>query len=250
MANFKIVLQQYLCRFPNLYATLLNLMLSKNKEKVCYLRLIKRNDVVIELGANRGFYTSLFSNIVGKKGLVYGFEAVPSTYQILRKNVSTFSNFKNYKLINKAVADENSSRKIYLPNDDDGQASLQKQEFGSWKGGLVSSLDCKVVRLDDYFAQQQISKIDFVKCDIEGAELLALKGMKQLLAKYKPILFLEICAQWTKSFGYKPSDILEFLKQNGYEKFDTISDSLSSNNNSNINSIAENGVNLICRYDE
>jgi FkbM family methyltransferase len=247
MANFKIVLQQYLCRFPNLYANLLNLMLSKNKEKVCYLRLIKRNDVVIELGANRGFYTSLFSNIVGKNGLVYGFEAVPSTYQILRKNVSTFSNFKNYKLINKAVADENSSRKIYLPNDDDGQASLQKQEFGSWKGGLVSSLDCKVVRLDDYFAQQQISKIDFVKCDIEGAELFALKGMKQLLAKYKPILFLEICAQWTKSFGYKPSDILEFLKQNGYNSFCLAECGSTLHSYNDINNIEHDALNLICR---
>jgi FkbM family methyltransferase len=222
-------------------------MLSKNKEKVCYLRLIKRNDVVIELGANRGFYTSLFSNIVGKNGLVYGFEAVPSTYQILRKNVSTFSNFKNYKLINKAVADENSSRKIYLPNDDDGQASLQKQEFGSWKGGLVSSLDCKVVRLDDYFAQQQISKIDFVKCDIEGAELFALKGMKQLLAKYKPILFLEICAQWTKSFGYKPSDILEFLKQNGYNSFCLAECGSTLHSYNDINNIEHDALNLICR---
>ena len=247
MANFKIVLQQYLCRFPNLYATLLNLMLCKNKEKVCYLRLIKRDDVVIELGANRGFYTSLFSNIVGKKGLVYGFEAVPSTYQILRKNVSAFSNFKNYKLINKAVADENSSRKIYLPNDDDGQASLQKQEFGSWKGGFVSSLDCKVVRLDDYFAQQQISKIDFVKCDIEGAELLALKGMKQLLAKYKPILFLEICAQWTKSFGYNPSDILEFLKQNGYNSFCSAECGSTLHSYNDINNIEHDALSLICR---
>ncbi|NIN35661.1 MAG: hypothetical protein GTO60_11480, partial [Gammaproteobacteria bacterium] len=61
--------------------------------------------------------------------------------------------------------------------------------------------------------------IDFIKADIEGAELLMLKGAKETLKRYHPILMLEIQSHSTKLFGYKPEDVFDFLHEIGYAGF-------------------------------
>jgi FkbM family methyltransferase len=141
-----------------------------NYEKIFYLNHLKRNYVVFDLGANKGYFTKLFCNIVGPFGEVHAFEPVKDTFL---ENIRGFSGNTpaNLKLHNLAVGDRNTNIEILVPAGDYGQASLKSHKTGSWHVGQFEQVLCKMIRLDDYIQENSISVIDFIKCDIEGAEL-------------------------------------------------------------------------------
>jgi hypothetical protein len=62
-------------------------------------------------------------------------------------------------------------------------------------------------------------RVDFIKCDVEGAELLALRGAAQTLHRWHPTLCLEVWGQWTRAFDYTPADLISFLQGSGYDLF-------------------------------
>ena len=73
-----------------------------------------------------------------------------------------------------------------------------------------------------YYSKETINlfeKIDFIKLDIEGAELPALKGAVEIIKKFRPVLYIEVFKEWTKEFGYHPFDLYCFLRELGYKKF-------------------------------
>ena len=68
--------------------------------------------------------------------------------------------------------------------------------------------------------------MDFLKCDVEGAELLVIEGGLKSIEKYKPILFLEMLRKWSDKFGYHPDEIIEKLKSINYRCFKVIKTNL------------------------
>ena len=69
--------------------------------------------------------------------------------------------------------------------------------------------------LDQWTANQQI-KPDFIKCDVEGAELLVFRGGQETLRRDQPIVFAELLRKWSKPFGYHPNDMLCLFRGLGY----------------------------------
>ncbi len=57
---------------------------------------------------------------------------------------------------------------------------------------------------------------DFIKCDVEGAELLVFRGGRSTLAKYRPVVFTELLRKWSKPFGYHPNDLIGYFVELGY----------------------------------
>ena len=84
-----------------------------------------------------------------------------------------------------------------------------------------SELDCKMITLDSYLAANRIEAVNFVKVDIEGAELMFLKGALRLFSQDVPPIFLmEMAVGQTGNFGYHPNELVEFIAQRGdYEFF-------------------------------
>jgi hypothetical protein len=72
--------------------------------------------------------------------------------------------------------------------------------------------------LDEWVANYKVVP-DFIKCDVEGAELLVFQGGLSTLATYKPIVFSEMLRKWTRPFGYQPNDMLAYFKKLGYSCF-------------------------------
>lgn len=137
---------------------------------------------------------------------------------------------------------------MLVPAGDYGQASLKKHSNGSWQLGQIKKLSCEMICLDDYTANNNIHRIDFVKCDIEGAELLALRGMKMTLKKHKPKMLLEINDNWTKAFEYTSCDLIVFLKEVGYKSFFKVDKkpiSLSDRDLINLSQL-DDGANIFC----
>ena len=84
----------------------------------------------------------------------------------------------------------------------------------------VEQMNCRVERLDDFALSNQKS-VDFIKCDVEGAELLVFKGALETLKKDKPIVFSEMLRKWSAKYDYHPNDIIELFSGFGYRCFTT-----------------------------
>lgn len=183
-------LNYLLSRRPKVYESILRFRDKTNLEKLVFLNLVRNGDVVFDVGANRGYYTLLYSHLVGKKGQVHAFEPVPPTFDLLSSKIAACKRFDNVILNKAAVADMADTLPLYMPGEDDGQASLKKHSSGSWKNAeQVRAFECQAVRLDDYIAEKKIRRLDFIKCDVEGAELLVLRGVTQTLSKFTPSFF-------------------------------------------------------------
>jgi FkbM family methyltransferase len=116
-----------------------------------------------------------------------------------------------------ALGDKNQKTKIFLPDGDHGQAALVYHRDGSWRNAQVAPIDIEMMRLDQY--AQGLDKIDLLKCDVEGAELLILRGSESTLRRFRPKVFLEVDQRWTSSFGWSPKDVIGFLRSVGYKHF-------------------------------
>lgn len=217
---FRRTLSSVLSRAPLLYARLLRARGRSAVEKLAFLALVEKGDNVWDIGANVGNYTLLFSDIVGKRGRVHAFEPVARTFTRLEILMAHASN-SNYALHQVACTDRPGNVTLYLPDEDSGQASLRSShQAGSWsKVQTVHEHMARGVCIDDLLADTLAQGVDFIKCDVEGAELLALRGAKKAISMFQPLLFLELCGSWTTTFGYSPADLTEYLQELGYREF-------------------------------
>ena len=169
---------------------------------------IKKGDVVIDVGSHIGYYTLIFAKLVGNEGKVYSFEANPDNFKLLKKN-NEENNFKNVICENMIISDKIGELQMYSL--DSSTANRLFEEKGSKK------LKVKSTSLDEYF-KEKLKKIDFVKLDIQGAEPLAMKGMKKILNNNPK---LKILQEWwpsaIKKLGHDPARYIMNLEQNGFE---------------------------------
>jgi len=91
----------------------------------------------MDIGANYGDFTNLFSDIVGSKGEVHAFEPVPSTFLKLIRRIEDEQNYSNVFLNKFALGDKPGTFEIHVPAGDFGQASLKKHSAGSWSKAAV-----------------------------------------------------------------------------------------------------------------
>ncbi|MFC1722302.1 FkbM family methyltransferase [Patescibacteria group bacterium] len=174
--------------------------------------LIKRGQVVLDIGANIGYYSLIFAKLVGDKGKVYAFEPDPINFQILKRNV-TLNSYTNIKLINKAVMDKERTINFYLHPTNKGAHKI----FRDSKEDKLIKVD--TITLDDYFSKNKI-KVDFIKFDIQGAEGHALMGMKKFLKNNeKTKIITEFWPAGLKRGGSKAVDFLTYFQEQRYDFF-------------------------------
>ena len=209
------LIHRLLIRRPRTYAGLLRWLRRGAVEKRVFLRSIRRGDIVCDVGANRGNFTLLFSELVGPAGEVHAFEPGPDTFAMLE---STMSGRSNCRLNRFALAETPGEAILLQPGRDDGQASLQRHREGSWSDAkIVHEHPCRVSTLDEY--AKEFTRLHFMKVDVEGAELSVLRGARETLTRLSPVLFLEVHAAWTAAFDYTPANLCQWLHEAGYTEF-------------------------------
>jgi FkbM family methyltransferase len=199
-----------LVSFPRLYALLMQMRSKKNHEKILYLQKIKRNETVFDLGANVGYYTTLFSLLVGGSGKVHAFEPLRENFGELQNN--TAHNSTNLILNQTGIDMTNSIRTIFFDPNDLEKASIQESTDEK-----KHSREIEVTSVDTYVRDNKITRVDFVKCDIEGHEMKALKGMKETLRNFHPKLSIEVTLPPDER-----TELVDFLSQSGYDNFQLI----------------------------
>jgi FkbM family methyltransferase len=179
-------------------------------------REIKESDIVLDIGANIGYYTLIFAGLVGKNGKVFSFEPDPKNYFLLEKNVE-INGYQSVILTRKAVSDSNGKIRLYLCEDDN---SGDHRIYNSHDGR--KSIETETVQLDDYF-KDFFGRIDFIKIDIQGAEGLAFRGMFDILDKNRN---LKIAAEFwpfgLRMCGTEPINLLESLLMRGFKIYSIV----------------------------
>ena len=176
---------------------------------------IKKGYVVLDIGAHVGYYTLIFSKLVGEEGKVYAFEPHPGNFILLKKNVETNGD-KNVVLVQKAVSNKTGKIKLYLCEDIVGHSI---HPFESPQDG-GQSIEIEATRLDDYFKTYD-GKIDFIKIDIEGAKKEAIQGISSLLKKNKNVKVVsEFNPPLLKQGGIEPEEYLELLTGFGFKLYE------------------------------
>jgi hypothetical protein len=81
----------------------------------------------------------------------------------------------------------------------------------------TDATEVSVARLDDYVKQKDLARVDFIKMDVEGAELPVLKGAAEFLTRRpRPVIFCEVQDMRTRAWGYPAKEIVGFLRQRGF----------------------------------
>jgi FkbM family methyltransferase len=241
-------LQVALARTPGLYSRLLRIVKRGSDEKRLFLRLIRPGDVVLDVGANEGYFTLLFSDLVGTAGAVHAFEPVEPTFARLRARLLHDGWFRNAHLVQAACGDVGGVATLLVPGTDRGQAALVRHHAGSWASAReVSRYEAPLLTLDGYLAVLNCPRVDFVKLDVEGAELRALRGMQSTLAAHRPLLSLEAYAEWMRGFGETPRALTRFLRAAGYDLLFVLRDRMRRVTEDEVSALAEVGpINLLC----
>ena len=215
--SLKRSIHRLLARVPALYLAVLMIFRRGSPEKRMYIAIVRNRDVVLDVGANVGHFTQLFCDLVGSSGQVHAFEPVPSTFELLSGNLAPLSLKKNVFLNCVALGEQDQETVLFIPNEDHGQAALVRHRAGSWTSNQIREVKVQMIRLDRY--AERIPRIDFIKCDAEGAELLVLRGGESTLRRCRPKIFLEVEEFWTRSFGWTPEEVVRFLRELGYQHF-------------------------------
>jgi FkbM family methyltransferase len=177
-------------------------------------QLVKEDSIVLDVGANIGFYSLTLSNAI-KSGQVYSFEAVPDTYKKLSTNIENSSKNDQVTAFNLGAWNKKEEVTFSLPDSD----NIGAFTAGSVSGESTRTCQATMTTLDSFVEENKLSKVDFIKMDIEGAELNALKGAHELLEKFKPTILLEVCRETCERFEYTVNDLWDLLSQYGYRAF-------------------------------
>ena len=183
--------------------------------------IIKPSDESLDIGANYAYYTERLSKL-SPTGKVYAFEPIPFTYDVAAMIVKNLK-LTNVLLYDKGVGERTETMRFSVPKLDfgfisAGQAHMKGRDNDMVKGSdyyiseKTEEFDCNVVDIDS-FLLDTLSNLAFVKIDIEGAELFALKGMKNTLRKFKPVILIEIVPLFLKSFNITILDFQNYIEK-------------------------------------
>lgn len=168
----------------------------------------REGDTVLDVGAGTGWATRMYSKLVGKSGRVVSIEANPTTFRCLARMCSE-NRLENVTLIHSAVADREGEILI---------ADSPEHEANSVVG-TSSGVRVPCTTLDEVFRSHGLSRVDFLKMNIEGAEKLAITGMEQMVKKTLNVCIS--CHDFLADEGganelRTKADVVAFLNQHGF----------------------------------
>jgi FkbM family methyltransferase len=169
--------------------------------------------VVVDVGANAGFYTLLSSTRVGPAGRVIAFEPSPRDRRYLESHLR-LNRRHNVTVESCALGDHEGAAELFVF--DAERTGCNSFHLADTRGARPVTVPVR--RLDDCLAG--CPKVDFVKMDVEGAELSALRGAETLFRTRRPALLCELHEKRTAPWGYAARDIVDLVASWGYRWFE------------------------------
>jgi FkbM family methyltransferase len=177
-------------------------------------QFVQLNGTALDIGANIGYYTAWLRMLVGSAGHVHAFEANPVTAKILH-HTAALNKWDNVSIVDAAVSDACGDLML-----DVGQDLRAIQDAPGYNLGGWSLLDrhegaCKIdaVTIDHYCEINAISRLSFVKMDVEGYECHVVRGAEKTLRKHHPAMMIEFGQTEKSDFRL---ELFEMIRSMGY----------------------------------
>jgi len=187
-------------------------------------KIIAPNDVVVDIGANLGYFSKIFSRLVGKNGKVICIEPVKPFFEVLKWGLR---NKTNCTLNNYALGTESKNIELVLPKFEGtfrtGLSHIPTEDENKENSYIFET---QMVRGSELLSN--LSKIDYVKIDIEGYEKVVLNELAETIKKHKPIMQIE-------TWGQHKADILALMSNLGYSAYTLDNETLIEDLDASIN---------------
>ncbi len=160
--------------------------------------------IVLNVGANTGYYALLAGSLVAPQGHVHAFEIQPAIIEILRRNVARNNLQDVVTIVTAGCFSSERDATIHCPGDP-GSASVAFNESG---------VRVRLTTVDHYAAINGLSRVDLLLIDTEGADFEVLKGAATVLTRFRPMVVAE--AHLLARFGSSEDEMITFMSQYGY----------------------------------
>ena len=177
--------------------------------KQAFLDLIDDGDIVIDVGANTGYYTLNIASKL-KEGKIISIEADPNTFKILEKNCN-INKISNSEIHNVACSNHEGNIDFFKTDKHSGINSILDQP----EKNNFNKIKIKSNTLDNII-NSRFKKIDWIKIDVEGAELFVLEGAQETL-NYTKHIIIEIHEHILEKNNQTSQQIINILKKNKFK---------------------------------
>ncbi len=196
-------------------------------------KVIKEDEIVIDIGANIGYYALLEARLANR-GRIYAAEPVPENLELLRKNVN-LNNCKNIHLFGIALGDIESKARMYIYDKCNWSSFIKNTN-----GNILNEIESPIITLDKFVELYVHDSPGFIRMDVEGYEFQIIKGALKTLSCNKPLtLCIELHQHLMPAENMK--ELIKILKNNNF-KVKAIFLELDPHNYNTINII-----NKLCR---
>jgi FkbM family methyltransferase len=180
----------------------------QDKNEIAFIQQrLKPGSIVLDIGANIGFYSKILSSATGSQGHVHCFEPDITNFNHLKNNTK---HLNNVTINNLAVSATNDPIKIYLSK----ELNVDHRTYPV--NDYQSIIEINATTIDSYLPKGVL--VDFIKMDIQGYEIEALKGMKQTILNSPNIqILMEFWPYGLQSAGYSVAALFELLNELGLE---------------------------------
>lgn len=180
---------------------------------VLLFALLSEGMTYVDVGANIGHHALIAASRVGNRGSIHAFEPTPATFEELRRNMSR-NGCHNVSYNNCALSDQVGTAQFYLADLSETVAN----SLGRTVHVTDRQVSVSVRTLDDYSVAADINRLDVLKVDVEGAELMVLRGAERTIRQFQPLIVLEF-SKHTVAFGYEAAELAHTLRNLQYELF-------------------------------
>lgn len=192
--------------------TLLNFGKYEMQELAFVQKLVPATGVMLDIGANVGWYSIQVAR-AAPEAQIFAFEPMEHTCAMLRRNLE-LNEVANVEVIGEGVSEQAGEQTFYYTEQCSGATSMEEvPHLANQK-----EVRCNVTTVDRFVSERGIAP-SFIKCDVEGAEMLVIRGAIDTLRTHKPALLLEMLRKWSAKFDYHPNDLIGLLKGLGYACF-------------------------------
>ena len=210
----------------------------REKSKELLLESIKENDTVIDVGANVGEISLRAANIVGNNGgKIYSFEPDLINFNRFLNNIK-INAVKNITPINKGLGNADGVFNLSVVDE-----NIRGMNRIVESNESLNTSKIEVIILDNYMKIKNITRVDLIKIDTEGFEMNVIKGAKDLLKRFRPILFIELDEKNLIDQNSSPKEIIKHLINLNYNI-------VNANNNDTISlnsDLANCHFDIICK---
>jgi FkbM family methyltransferase len=177
---------------------------------------LRSGDTFVDVGAHIGYYTLKAASTVGASGRVLAIEPNPRTLEQLKDNVQA-SNATAVTIFPFACSDSEGILELFAaPSVNTGESSLSRLN-ASQEGAAVVSYKVRARPLDDIVREANVSRVDVIKVDVEGAEYVVMKGGSATLSRFHPLLIAEVVDDQLKAMGSSVEKLNALLNSLGYK---------------------------------